>query len=149
MKRKTVSSVNFGTRVKLTPQGKVYRVKGSDTAHGALTVGGKFGHCLVLQDTQGKEKRVSWGTDVYVLDQSYIGRYNTLGYSVVVMFANGHEDTLYTAGNSPLDSQWYVEDGLDLDTMKRYCEQTTKEMATENKGAFGGVEFYHSENAPS
>lgn len=67
MKRKTVSSIPFGSIVKLTPRGKDYLVLAIDRAEGNETVGGRYKHCVILQDTaNGKDKRLTWGTTVYL-----------------------------------------------------------------------------------
>lgn len=34
-----------------------------------------------------------------------------------------------------------VSKGLSLETLKNFCEQTTKEIAAENKGEFVGIEY--------
>ena len=57
MKRVPLSTVTFDRKVKLTPQGRVY------TIHS--TYG--FGKDIVLLDETGKEKNVSYFTDVYLL----------------------------------------------------------------------------------
>lgn len=64
----------------------------------------------------------------------YHGIYNELEYSI----ADQSGDTVYQAGNSPWDSQAYLskEEGVGLETMKEYCEQTGKELAEE-----AGVEW--------
>lgn len=78
----------------------------------------------------------------------YIGRYNSWGYAVFNMSAG---DCVYTAGNSPYDSQVYTtpEFGLSLATMREFCEQTTREIAKENGGNFDGVELDDSNYPPS
>ncbi len=73
-----------------------------------------------------------------------VGYYNELWYSVFMY--SDDEPTgieLYRAGNSPYDSQGYTskEDGVGLATMKRYCEQTSREIAKEKKSKFIGVEY--------
>lgn len=63
-----------------------------------------------------------------------IGYYHPHGYNIWLMSANGNlVDQLYEAGNSPCDSQMRVPvaEGEDLETLKKYCEQTGKEMAKE------------------
>lgn len=49
---------------------------------------------------------------------------------------------IYTAGNSPFDSQGYVSarNGVGLQTMRKYCIQTSKELARENNAQYIGVE---------
>ena len=67
-----------------------------------------------------------------------IGYYNEWEYRVEV---DGNE--VYTAGNSPFDSQAYTDPqgGVGLETMKAYCEKTTKDLAIEHKAKYAGVEF--------
>ncbi len=71
---------------------------------------------------------------------NYIGRYNILGYEVFNLAASV---SVYTAGNSPHDSMVVCspEEGLPLETIREYCEQTTREIAEENNGTFGGIEY--------
>jgi hypothetical protein len=73
-----------------------------------------------------------------------IGYYNELEYSIVEFNEDepmGNE--LYRAGNHPNDSQVYTskEKGVGLDTMKKYCKQTTKDIAKEHKAKYGGIEY--------
>lgn len=73
------------------------------------------------------------------IDESYvIGYYNELKYRIEI---DGEE--VYTAGNSPYDSQGYTakENGVGLEEMRKFCEHTAKEMAQENKAKFIGVEY--------
>ena len=70
-----------------------------------------------------------------------IGRYNERKYEIEV----GGE-VVYTAGNSPYDSQVYTERGVGLDTMRRYCEQTAKDIAKERKAKFLGCEYMEADN---
>jgi len=72
-----------------------------------------------------------------------IGYYNELLYRVEL---NGKE--IYSVGNSPFDSQVYTskESGVGLETMKKYCEQTSKELAKENHAKFIGVEYEEMED---
>lgn len=74
----------------------------------------------------------------------FVGYYNQYGYQVFE-FETGTNDgnLVYNAGNSPYDSQENVpvSKGLSLETLKNFCEQTTKEIATENKGTFIGIEY--------
>jgi hypothetical protein len=72
-----------------------------------------------------------------------IGYYNEIEYKVFIIGESGLIKHLYNAGNSPLDSQQYVnaEDGIGLEKMKEYCEQTSKELAKENNLPFAGIEF--------
>ena len=60
MKRETVSKLQFGTRVKLTPQGEWYTVLTL-----AVAKRGKYTRDVVLRDDAGKEKAVSYGASVY------------------------------------------------------------------------------------
>ena len=66
--------------------------------------------------------------------------YNELGYRVHNITTNKE---LYTAGNSPFDSQCYVSvvDGVGLEAIKQYCEQTTKDIAKENNAKYAGIEY--------
>ena len=52
------------------------------------------------------------------------------------------QEELYLAGNSPMESQVYVDaaDGVGLETMKKYCEITGKDMAAEIGAEFIGAE---------
>ena len=70
-----------------------------------------------------------------------IGYYCNYQYEVTI-----DGETLYAAGNSPGCSQTYTtkENGLPLETMKKFCEQTSREMAKENNTEFIGVEFDES-----
>lgn len=70
------------------------------------------------------------------------GYYNELGYQVE---SDSPVDViLYQAGNHALES---TQDGtgtehqLPLDTIRDFCEQTTKEMAGEKQAEYGGVEY--------
>lgn len=67
-----------------------------------------------------------------------IGYYNELEYRVEV-----DSKEVYTAGNSHFDSQGYVDtdEGVGLDVMKQYCEQTTRNIALEHKAQYIGVEY--------
>jgi len=73
-----------------------------------------------------------------------VGYYNEQEYSVD-MFSDDEPMgvELYRAGNSPYDSQQYVsiEDGVGLETMKLYCEQTSKDIAKEQGAKFVGIEY--------
>jgi hypothetical protein len=73
-----------------------------------------------------------------------IGYYNTLQYRVVLFDKDVNTDgkDIYTAGNSPFESQTYVsaDEGVGLRTMRKYCIQTSKELAKENKAQYIGVE---------
>jgi hypothetical protein len=73
-----------------------------------------------------------------------IGRYNELEYTVDLYSDEevmGLE--LYRAGNSEFDSQGYTtsENGVGLETMRRYCEQTTRDIAKDHKVKYGGIEY--------
>ena len=72
-----------------------------------------------------------------------IGYYNEIEYEVFIIGESGLIKLLYNAGNSKLDSQQYVsaEDGIGLEKIKEYCEQTSKELAKENNLPFAGIEF--------
>lgn len=67
-----------------------------------------------------------------------IGRYNELEYEVEL-----DGEVIYSAGNSPFDSQVYTdkETGVGLAVMKEYCEYTSREFAKEHKAKFMGVEY--------
>ncbi len=69
-----------------------------------------------------------------------IAYYNELQYRITDIDAN---EDIYTAGNSPYDSQQYTsaDDGVGLDTMKQFAECTGREIAQENKCEFVGVEY--------
>jgi hypothetical protein len=66
-----------------------------------------------------------------------IGYYNALEYYVML-----DGKVVYSAGNSPFDSQFYTSEynGVGLKTMRSYCIQTTKEIAKENNAKYVGVE---------
>ena len=67
-----------------------------------------------------------------------IGRYNELEYEVEI-----DGEIVYTAGNSSIDSQAYVntDDGVGLNTMRDYCNQTTQQIAGEHDAEFMGIEY--------
>ena len=67
-----------------------------------------------------------------------IGYYNKNGYTINDV-ETGEE--LYCAGNNPLESTGVIENGLPLETIKQYCEQTGKEIAVENNAEFIGIEL--------
>lgn len=75
-----------------------------------------------------------------------IGYYNELEYTVEIIGPGDHE-VLYSAGNSPFDSQGYTskEEGVGLEKMKQYCEQTAKEIAKEMNIEFIGIEYEENE----
>ena len=58
------------------------------------------------------------------------GIYNEAGYAIL---SDG--EPIYSAGNSPADSQVYMGAGadgsLDLKTIRKYCEQTAVEFSLE------------------
>ena len=68
------------------------------------------------------------------VDMVLTGFYHEYGYNIFEM-VDGElgEEPLYEAGNCPGDSTAVisVERGLDLETIRRYCEQTGREMAEE------------------
>jgi hypothetical protein len=73
-----------------------------------------------------------------------IGEYNALEYKVLNYsdkFPNGEE--VYSAGNSPFDSQGYVDadKGVGLERMKQFCEQTAKEISVENGIEYKGIQL--------
>ena len=65
-----------------------------------------------------------------------VGTYSKLDYTI---WHNGRE--VYTAGNSPHDSQAYVsaKKGVSLRKMRTMCISTAKEMAAEQNVKYGGV----------
>jgi len=71
------------------------------------------------------------------------GYYNEFGYQVET--ENPTDAILvYRAGNHALDSQQdgtETEHQLVLETIKEFCEQTTKEIAQEKNAEYGGVEY--------
>ena len=72
--------------------------------------------------------------------QRLIGYYNEQGYSIVDINSNTE---LYTAGNSPFDSQQSVgvSDALSIGTIKEFCKSTLKEMTEEISARVLGVEY--------
>lgn len=64
------------------------------------------------------------------------GEYNRHGYAVNL---DGVE--FYRAGNSPHESTTVValEHALPLRTLREYCRNTSREIATEQKAKFGGI----------
>jgi len=66
-----------------------------------------------------------------------IGYYNALEYRIEL---DGVE--VYTAGNSPHESQTYVtaDMGVGLRTMRSYCITTSKALAKEHNAEYVGVE---------
>jgi len=71
-----------------------------------------------------------------------IGYYDDQEYEVCLVENGQVTETIYTAGNSPCDSQAYVlpEDGIGLEKMRRYCEITSQEIAEEHGIQYLGVE---------
>ena len=70
-----------------------------------------------------------------------IGYYNKHGYRI----QDGNGNELYTAGNNPFESSSIVDNGLPIETLRGYCEQTGREMAAELSAEFMGVEFEDEE----
>jgi len=70
--------------------------------------------------------------------KSVVGYYNAREYSVCV---NGQP--VYTAGNNKWDSQQYSSPskGVGLNKMKKFCIQTSKDIAREKKAKYYGVEY--------
>lgn len=73
-----------------------------------------------------------------------IGFYHEHGYNIHEV-SDGKklsDEPVYQAGNSPYDSSMMVpvERGESLDTLKKWCEQTGKEMAAEQGVEWGGCE---------
>jgi hypothetical protein len=65
------------------------------------------------------------------------GEYNAERYTI---YSDGVE--IYTAGNSPYDSQAYVsaDDGVGLERMGEFCRGTAAELATERGEPLGECE---------
>ena len=63
------------------------------------------------------------------------GYYNKNGYRIEDESGNA----LYHAGNNPLESSSVIENGLPIETLKDFCEQTGKEMADELSADFVGA----------
>ncbi len=72
-----------------------------------------------------------------------IGYYNEQGYEIVALDENGQiVKEFYQAGNNRFDSQQSsVDNPLPLSTLKRYCQQTGKDIAKEEKLPFIGIEY--------
>lgn len=73
-----------------------------------------------------------------------ISYYNEYHYTVEI---DGEE--VYEAGNNPYDSQGYIHDlenseVIPLETMKQYCEKTTREIAEEQGVEYIGIEYDES-----
>jgi len=77
------------------------------------------------------------------MDKQLIGYYHEHGYNLHVRDEQGSLEQVYEAGNSPHDSSVTVpvDRGLDLETLKRYCEQTGEEMAEEMELPWGGCDL--------
>lgn len=62
-----------------------------------------------------------------------IGFYHSHGYNIWLANNGRLVDQVYEAGNSPACSVTLVpvECGVSVETLKRYCEQTGREMAAE------------------
>jgi hypothetical protein len=75
-------------------------------------------------------------------NSTIIGRYNRQGYTVVEIKSNGEETELYQAGNNPQDSgvSQSFSNGLSLTTLRKYCIETSREVAKERAVKYGGVE---------
>ena len=66
------------------------------------------------------------------------GEYNRNGYEV---WSDGQH--VHSAGNHVQDSSQcalYDQDRLSLQTIRRFCINTAREIATEHRGRFAGVE---------
>lgn len=74
--------------------------------------------------------------------KSIIGYYNENGYHVDSV-DNGINNTLYSAGNSPYDSQRQVElnKAIPVEVLQVYCEQTAKEISIDYDIPFLGTEY--------
>jgi len=68
------------------------------------------------------------------------GYYNEYGYYIFDI-ENNYE--LYSAGNSPWDSQQNVgiDDALPLNMVKDFCQSTLQEMAEELDANNAGIEY--------
>jgi hypothetical protein len=79
----------------------------------------------------------------------FIGSYNEYGYAVV---NHTTSTVVYTAGNSLYDSQTYLEPSderaVSLALMREFCQETTRDIARENKAEYGGVGYDDSGNPP-
>ncbi len=71
------------------------------------------------------------------MKKQYIGYYNKDGYRIEEV--EGYD--VYTAGNSPYDSQQSSFNALPIETLKEFCQQTGEDIAEENDGEFLGVEY--------
>ncbi len=81
-----------------------------------------------------------------------IGYYNEYGYEITdVDNLNSFENVVYSAGNSPNDSQQEVgldNNPLSLEAIKVLCKITLKDMAEERKVEIIGVEYQETYGAP-
>jgi hypothetical protein len=77
----------------------------------------------------------------------FIGYYNELGYRICKMVDGRVVAEVYSAGNSPADSQQTVpaRHGVGLKKIKEWTEQTGREIAEEAESAFFGIEYEESE----
>ena len=68
----------------------------------------------------------------------FCGEYSTLRYIIYEIVDEGRFKEVYEAGNSPFASEIHVkaDEGVGLETMKKWCEQTGKMIAKENNGIF-------------
>lgn len=73
----------------------------------------------------------------------FIGYYNELGYRICKMVDGQVVAEVYSAGNSPADSQQTVpaRHGVGLKKIKEWTEQTGREIADEAESAFFGIEY--------
>ena len=71
------------------------------------------------------------------------GVYNLSGYAIY--YEMDLNNPVYEAGNSPFDSQDFLDiddpDAESLETIKRHCEATAREMAEETGRRFLGVDL--------
>jgi hypothetical protein len=75
------------------------------------------------------------------MEQQLIGFYHAHGYNLHVL-EGGLLEQVYEAGNSPHDSDTTVpvKQGVGLETLHKYCEQTGREMARELGIPWAGCE---------
>jgi hypothetical protein len=67
-----------------------------------------------------------------------IGYYNLDGYRIE---DNLDGEILYEAGNNPFDSTSVIDDGLPLEIIKGFCNQTGLEMTVDRGVEFVGAYF--------
>jgi hypothetical protein len=74
------------------------------------------------------------------MTKQLVGFYHPHGYNLWTMESGRLLEQVYEAGNNPAESTSMVtiEQGEDLETLERYCEQTGKEMAGELGIPWGG-----------